>query len=352
MKPPVKWALMGIAAVALIFAGLLMAGNSRGSQHKENDVLTVDSEPVSMEEFQAKMEEEKPEVFVYFHEKYGANQERGFWTTPFGREVPLDKLKEQTLQDLVRTKIEQIVGKEQGAIKDISYSAFLRNLAKENQRRQDAIKNNEAVYGTASVTALNYFRTTYDEMVTEVKEKLAKNEFRLSDEQIKQMYEADKETLYKVQDTITVKVIAVSAVDGNDDAKAAAEKIKSLLDKGTTIDEIPKAFSGNASVKIDIQDQVFNVENSEYGDDRYVLLSPEASKLEEGQASQVIEGDGAYLIMSCTERAENGSMPLEQVEGLIVARYVNQKYNDLIDERVQQAEVSIDKLMYDEITGE
>ncbi|MFA9377610.1 MAG: hypothetical protein ACERKZ_12745 [Lachnotalea sp.] len=64
---------------------------------------------------------------------------------------------------ILLTRAEQILLKESGIIEDYSYDKFLEQLTKENEKRKEAIENNQAIYGPKQYDKKVYFDYYYSE---------------------------------------------------------------------------------------------------------------------------------------------------------------------------------------------
>lgn len=67
-------------------------------------------------------------------------------------------LREEALEELINTKAELILMKEYGIIKDISYSAFIKEWIDTNTARSQALRRGANLYGPVQFTKEQYFR--------------------------------------------------------------------------------------------------------------------------------------------------------------------------------------------------
>ena len=73
-------------------------------------------------------------------------------------------------------------------------------------------------------------------------------------------------------------------------------------------------------------------------------------KLGEGDASDIFEEHGAFCILKCVEKNDLGYMPFDEGKGNVRTRYTDEKYEELVDRMVRDAQVEIKRPVYDRIT--
>jgi hypothetical protein len=157
----------------------------------------VNGEPVQADEFASFANTKKSLVYDYFKKAHGIDPGRNFWKERFGNESPLEKLKNTTMQDLVKIKVEQIMAKEHGLARDIRYSSFLKEWQKENKRRKAAAARNEVLYGPIEYGELDYFNYVHSNQVLRLQEKLLGNEIIIKDSEYKPFYDSHPDLFRK-----------------------------------------------------------------------------------------------------------------------------------------------------------
>lgn len=193
--------LVSILVMVLAAVTSLIIYNSKKSVANET-VVTINGEAVSTEEFRQVMSGLKANAFSYFVQKYGAKDSEKFWTTSYNGEIPMVKLKEKTLDKLKNIKIEQILMKENGIVKDISYAGFFKDFKDENERRKKAVENKEPIYGPTQYDEKSYYDILQGNRIEVLKNKLSSKELFVSDSEIKKFYEENKENLFKEAKTM------------------------------------------------------------------------------------------------------------------------------------------------------
>lgn len=176
--------------IALLLIGLLIIfllfymNNALFNQ----TVFTLNGEKVSKEEFYKEMASLSANVYSDFAQKYRDTESTKFWTTNFKGEIPLEVLKEKTLEELIRIKAEQILFNKYGLMADTSYSAFRKALEAENKRREIAISKGEPIYGPVHYDERIYYDYLHGNRRAELKRILSKTDLSVTEEQIDEKY--------------------------------------------------------------------------------------------------------------------------------------------------------------------
>ncbi|WNR43850.1 hypothetical protein [Paenibacillus roseipurpureus] len=134
-------------------------------------VAYINDSAIDEREFQLFLHDVKAQTAGYFKKTYHVDDSPSFWTTSFQGEVPIEKAKKLALDRLKEIKVQQLLAQQYGLIDvdDLSYSTFLVNWSKENQRREKAIKNNQVIYGPKQYDEHGYYTYQFSNLVLKVK---------------------------------------------------------------------------------------------------------------------------------------------------------------------------------------
>jgi len=186
-----QWAL----AVALCVAA--RAGSLGACDDTAATAATVNGEPVCVRELQRSADANRAAVYQYFHRTYGATDDDAFWRRRYGSERPRDILLQRALAQCVSTKLQQVIAREAGIWPDITYRAFIGNLARENARRKALVGAGGVIYGPVEYGEDDYFAQTLRIAVIAVQQKLSERELAIPPADLKQFYEHDKDELFR-----------------------------------------------------------------------------------------------------------------------------------------------------------
>jgi hypothetical protein len=314
-------------------------------------VAKVNGEPISARLFQRRLVRSRSLAYRHFRQQYGAEESADFWTTSHEGMTPLGWLKQVTLDECVRIKVEQIVAREQGVVSDISYSAFLKALGRENERRQTALEAGEPIYGPKQYREDEYFTYVFTNMVIRSKRRLWDTKLHASDDTLRSYYETVKDRLYQRGDRVRIQAITIPFGRDDSDAPSRAEAEEKIdealrkLEEGARLEDLAREYGPHGG----LYERVLDEESARFDERIRPILRGEAMKLAVGETSPVFEEHRAFYIIECVERESLGHMPFEEMKHNVRNRYVDEKYEELIDELVGEAEVEVNEPVYEEL---
>ncbi|MFL5731522.1 MAG: hypothetical protein ACJ75J_18680 [Cytophagaceae bacterium] len=151
-------------------------------------LMTVNDEPVYVQEFMNKLYEYRAEIF-----NAGAGMKDSALIIQMARH--------KAMNDMIRLKVQQILMKEHGIAQDISYPAFLRNFERSNEMRRKAMQENNVIYGPVQYTEKGFFNYTFSNNLIRLKQMLSMKALLVREDQLKQYYEEQKNTLFRSGNT-------------------------------------------------------------------------------------------------------------------------------------------------------
>ncbi len=322
----------------------------RGSQDSEVWVAKVNGEPISARLFQRRAARSRVRTYQQFGQKYGVGESADLWTTSCGGEVPLERIRQEALEECVRIKIQQTLARDNGILRDIGYSAFLAALERENERRKRAVAAGEPVYGPTQYREDTSFFYVLSNMVIELKRRLGRDELRAPEDRLQQHYEAVKDELYKLEDRLTVWAISVpfrrrsEESEGltREEARAGIEEAKARLDEGEEFEKLAAIHNEDGS----LGERRLDDRSRRFDERRCPRFKEEAEKLSEGDVSGIFEERGTFYIVKCVKREAAGHMPYDEAKHNVRSNYIDGEYERLVDDLVRAAEVEINQEVY------
>lgn len=320
---------------------------------RSDEVFQINGEAVSKAEFLNLMINLKGSVYSSLVQKYGQGDNEKFWTTSFNGETPEETLKQQTLENLKKIKVEQILFKKYGVVDDISYAGFLKALKNENIRRAKAVEEKEPIFGPVKYDEKVYYDYLQVSNAEKLKSKLVKTDLSSTDEEIEKYYNENKDELYKNPDQIKYEKISISYLDKNgvesSDLKTNAEETMSkVLDDikdNRQFQDIANSYMKKSNLKIEYNEQVINGDMDRYASN----IIDELNRLHAGQASEIIEEKNSLSIVRVVEDIPAGYKSLKDVKSQIISAMVDKKYNVMINELIKDAKLVIDSRVYKDI---
>jgi parvulin-like peptidyl-prolyl isomerase len=341
-----------IPVLALII--VLVSINGHSSLINENtNVAMVNGEPISFREFKQSLIRNRASIYSYFKQKYGVDHSSKFWESSYGGESTIGTSRKRALDECVRTKVVQILFKQKGLMKDIRYSSFLEEFKAENIRRENAVKNKQVIYGPVQYEESYYFGYVFNNTVTKLKEKLGEKELCAKDEELKKYYETNRDKLFKKEDYIRVQKLSIpyiGEVEAN--AKEKIEQVKARVDVGERFEDIVKSFNEKNMPKLTCEEQVFDEKTSRTDSRLNMELKDTAKKLIVGQVSGVFKSNGKFCIIKCVEKREGGYSTFIECKEVIKLKYIDKKFQELIEKLVKEAKIEINRSVYESVTVE
>lgn len=346
----------------IVFAALLILGGqiawkplSNAAQDAVSNpiIAWVNGEPLTAEELGLSLQRNKASVIKHFKDAYGADDSSDFWETAFNGEVPLQLLKQKSLDESSRIKIQQMLAREKGIVQDISYAGFLGSLEKENNRRKEALQNRQVIYGPAEYSKETYYDKLFSDLAHELQAKLA-SEWAFPDQEIEAFYETEKDAKFKKTDSIRVNVLFVPfGKDFKEEALRLIDRIKQRLDDGEPFDKTTVsaviAESGAQSVKPEFGEQTFDKSSVRMDMMRWPRLLEATKKLSLNQISGVVEESDGFYLIRCIEKLDMGYEAMEEVKDRIKAALAARNYEIWTDARMKEANIEIDPAAFNRI---
>lgn len=315
-------------------------------------IITVNGEAVDEREFQLVFNRQKASVYDYFQKKYGAKDSEKFWRTSYQGEIPQEKAKQQALDELVNIKVQQLLSKEAGLSKDVSYAAFLMALQQENARRKAALSKHEVIYGPTQFDEGTYYDYFLSNMTSEVKKVLDQKEWSITDQDLHESYDEDKDRYYKKPDTMRIRKVGLSFLDDSgivdkkkeEEANSILEKVKKGLAAEETLEQATAALAVDPQFRMVNEEQVFDEQSFQQDYRMYGELLAAAERLSNGEVSDVvIARDNYSYLIQVVQKTNNGYQDFDAVKAQVRTRYMDQKYEALLKEKVKQAHVDINQ---------
>lgn len=322
-----KKLLIGVF-VFLVTAGaafLFLHSSKEAAEEKDVVLAYVDEEPIYVNEWK----------LIYHRMR-----------TIHRLEKTEEEIQQLALEEAVRIKVQQIEAKKHGIIKAFSYKNFKKQLEEENQRREKALKNGEKVYGPVSFDESAFYDYTLSNTVIKLKEALAGDTFVPAAGELKKLYESKKQR-YKKSDTIKVSQIEISFINNQndvdeklkEDARNKINEVKKRLNQGESFAKLAKEYNESKQVEEFVMDESTARQDANVR----AAIKEKAENLKPGTYSEIFEFNGAYNMIKTIEKKSAGYYTLDEVKVEIKARYIDEKYEAYMDEKVQAASVKIEK---------
>jgi hypothetical protein len=205
------------------------------------------------------------------------------------------------------------------------------------------VQHGRVVYGPVRYTQLQYYEYWMANLRLRATEQLAQTKWNVSDGQVEDFYERNKEK-YRVGGTLTFEIVTLQTSNSEANGEliqAIARKIISAVKAGADLKTTVQGYDGNIKAAW----QRFN----EMDDDRIgeLFTDNEQAKqvllLSPGQSMLLPASDSMVQIVKCISKTPGHNLSFEEVKSRVRSTYIGQLYDHLVDEAVKKADVQINQ---------
>jgi hypothetical protein len=348
--------LIGVPLVAAAAYALAMV---KANAMDNAEVATINGEPIEVRQFKQASLLHRANVLAEFTRQYGSDGSGDFWSMTFGGTTPAERLKEKTLQGLIRSKVILIAAKEHGLISDIHYASLMDAREQENDRRKLALAKGEVIYGPVQYSEQDYEVFLLNNLELRLQERLKGTFSNVSEDDLMAWYEENKEKLFDQGRRIKVMIIRIPySTEGSKHARQEAEarmdEVVSRLDAGESFEALASEYNEVGYYA----ERIFDASTERYDMKYDAKLRLAASQLQVGQISNVMDhssdssqGDGYYLMKSI-ESSAAGILPFNEVKEAVATAFTKEQFLSYISTLVDEAIVEVNPEIYGRIIME
>jgi hypothetical protein len=346
-----------IFVMMLLLVTALTSSAFFGESKDDKTVVTINNIVLPVNHFKSELQRNVPDVFTYFqiHHNIVASEKEKFWEEFYGGENPAEVARQTVLKNWIENIVVLELAKEKGLIEDITYNGLVKKWRDENALSKKKLEKGEIVFGPYEYTFQGFIGTNIATFRSNLVTMFSLNEFKLSDEELRRLYENEKEEKHVYNDDITINQIRISYYEKDlnlisESMKTAEEKIKQAkdrIDAGENFETVANDFNTEGS-QMELR---YKPENS-YDDYRTdTIIRRNALQLERGEVSDIIQDDEGefFAIIQCVERTHGGFMPFDERKETIQLTYAVYMLDQMIQQRTQDAEIIIDNKVYSNI---
>lgn len=331
------WIIAGAAALAVVLIVLcLLFAFGRG-----NTLLTVNGIAVGEDEMTYYLQKNRADVITRYTAGEGLPYDEAFWTAQVEGTTPLEDWIQTSLEECIYENVVRQLAKEEGLTESVTYAEWLADLKRENDRRAQAVKNNEIIYGPQSYDTASYFQLTLANLLEDMQDIFSAS-YTPGDTDMNAYYEENKE-LFKEQDIREIRQISIAYGEGaaldQELAEQKANEIHDALRKGEEVSSVIKRYLDCA----ELTDKEYDRGR---GDQSDVRLMPQtyanAVALNAGEISGITNENNAYYISICTELFPGDYQSFEDSKPYLSEQLTGQAFDAYIEGQVAQANVETD----------
>ncbi len=308
-----------------------------GQMHESEAALTINDIHIQEEEFQMFLQDEKALTVNYFCTKYDAKYNEGFWDTDFDHETPLEYAKKNALEKLVQIKVEQKIAEEYNVLNGSTYEEIKKKIQRE-----------ESAYGADGLDAFQEYMLYHSKILLKVKERFKLTAAPVEENLLREKYEENFGTYYNSPDNLKVLQIVVE----ESDVKNQEDSVRLLIEdiqQGITLSEIEEKYVTQGALSTKIIKYGKDESKDENTSALEKRLKEEAYLLDANEMSQPITLDGEQYILVCLERRQGDTVLFEEAKIFIEERIFEERFEQMVADKVDQAIVTFNLKKYNHI---
>ena len=298
------------------------------------DVLFINKEAVSEDEFIFFLKPERALTYNYFYTNYGAEQSPEFWNTSYAGETPGQYIQNRAIEKLVEVKTHLILARELGLLEDIRFSSIENSFELENKRRREAREKGEVIYGPKEFSMHTFFSYWYSNLVISLRKEWG-NRYQPNNDSLRNYYQRNRND-YRSPDELFLTEAGIPYIDDQDKNRALKHADEIIA---TTL------FDLNICKRSDIECEDFTIlengmmESEDYLASRYNL----ARQLKAGEYGGPIDDsrNQRIILLVCKDRKEGHIQSYEKVRQSVIRRYKDKQFLLYMEERARVAEIKI-----------
>lgn len=300
-----------------------------------SDILYVGGVSVTKEEYQLLARRYRGTVLSGYASDQIARED--FWTAEENGRTPLNALQDLVEEELRRNIAVKEMSREEGLTADFSFQDVKAKLLEENERRGEALENQEILYGVSSFDLSSFYQYLYSDLETKLIYALVKKE-SVGEAEIRARYEEDKDSKYAYEAEITAVTaeLEASSLLGEEEAVRMLREIGEKLKQNPSLEECKQAYPEVVFTELTMN----SLDTKEGKSGAYASRWETALTLQPGQVSDVYESAGGSAVLYCAARTDHAYADYEEQKGVIEAEIKTQRVKQGILEKARGLEAS------------
>lgn len=321
---------IGVAAAIAAAGGIALAtALSSGSE-----LGKVNGLPFYAEELLVYADEERAAVTAQISQHYNLpGTGPSFWDTEYDGVTPREVLLDTAMEDLVRNKVIQQECITRGIVAPADFRELEQAMEEENAARQSTADSGGVVYGTESYTLAQYNEYQMRMATDDLKEYLLENELAPTEQQLRDAYDSLDESFKRKDFTCAGWSIAWPSTE--DDETVAALVAEAL--ESTAPADLAAALADQLP-GVTVEEFTFDSTEVHREDSTAIERSDILFFTEPGKCSSIFY-DAQPTVYYVTEKDGGGYYAFEESSRLGENKYINDAFEQFIDEKVAAATV-------------
>lgn len=333
---PIAVGILGILTAMLVIGagcGKSENGIEDAKKSSSNAVIYLNDSAVPREEYSMLAQEYCNQIYMQYSTEQVNSED--FWETEIDGALPWELLESIIEEELRYNYALKDLAEELEILEDFTYADLLESMDAENESKEN-LSENEVSYGLNGYEAASYYKYWYSNLETQVVSALIRDKIDVSQEDCRSYYDENPEEFaYDVGVDIWYAEIPYGEDMQQKEAQEIAVQLSKAMEKAGSTEELADVFSD-----ISIQQMSLNSLDTQEGmsgvySQRWSL----ASQLDAGEVYGPYEENGAFCVIKCIRRTENGSLDLDTVQPRIERYLQTQEAQRMIAEEMEQMAV-------------
>ncbi len=306
-------------------------------------VFYLDDIPVTAQEYSMLAQEYCNQIYMQYSTEQVNSED--FWETEIDGVQPCEMLESIIEEKLRYNYALKDLAEELEILEDFTYADLLESMDAENDSKEN-LSENEISYGLNGYDAASYYKYWYSNLETQVVSALIQNKTDVSQEDCRSYYDENPEEFaYDVGVDIWYAEIPYGEDMQQKEAQEIAVQLSKAMEKAGSTEELADVFSD-----ISIQQMNLNSLDTQEGmsgvySQRWSL----ASQLDTGEVYGPYEENGAFCVIKCIRRTENGFLDFDTIQPRIERYLQTQEAQRMIAEEVEQMTVKEGEIIAKEV---
>ncbi len=315
--------------------------------------VTINGISLPVELLEEEMKTAVPKVYSYFESEHQVEDvsQNGFWETSFDGERPIDYARQLVLEKWVRYTVVLQEAKKNDLIQDITYDGLVKQWEEENRQRKQDLEDNQIVYGPYSYSWDGFLDVQITNYIDKLAQIYAKSDFSLSEQELKDLYEKEKDSRYRYDDDVSVKILKCDYDKTDTSGNSQEEAKKKIQDAYDALCRTGSMEIVAEEKGIPLEEKEYLCENAELDNETDGVLRQAALQLEATESSEIIQdpSQGVYAVIQCSKRVENGFISFEEKKEEIQLEYARDCLESRVDSLIAEADVVVNEEAYYQI---
>lgn len=197
----------------------------------------VDEHPITMEEFNYFLSQQKSSVCQSYSQLYGITSfDSAFWNSEYGDSTPLDSARASAKEACLEAYATQMLAEKTTSAEFLSFSQLKENAENFNTARKESTSNGGIVYGPIEYSFDSYYHRYLSQLENDIKEYWISTN-AVSDADIDAFY-SENQNLFSLNGDADVSAIYLSYIPSD----LSADNIFLGLEEGVSLEDIQTQY--------------------------------------------------------------------------------------------------------------